>query len=516
MSLFINYDFNTGSEINTPDGKKIINTVPQYNNPEYYATNYGGLVGSSGVNNWPNAILLNSSSSQYIQLPQFETTNNGLTFACWFQSNNNGTWARIFDFGNGANSDNIILYINSGYIGFSVYKVNNKYQIDNVIPNMNDNAWNHIAWTLSPTNGWTIYLNGTLFINYSDGYYPNAGFRNNNYIGKSNWVDPYFNGGIQDFRIYNSVLADTDISTIYNKYHNVSSSIVFNDLYNEIYCNINSPAYRNGYKTLTNKAFNDDLNTLNTITTTSETNCLDNCYINPYCTSYKYNTNSQQNNCTLYDGFPSNTVDATGSNSGYTITKFGYPFTSLNDKQKSHVKKYCIKKYLGNTYPDTKNKLNDPNFLNISDNGNKTVIDIGAQNLYDKYNAVGINSMITVNNSTYTPTDPRSSTDSTLLSTNDSIIDNYGTIYKRYSDNITTIANNNRQATPTQNDISYLNNTVSPKNNTYYSQYSGSIDSKKTQILEPFENNINYNKIFIVLIIIFFIFLVLYILYKNK
>ena len=49
-------------------------------------------------------------------------------------------------------------------------------------------------------------------------YYPTTTVtRSNCYIGKSNWVaDGYYNGAIDDFRIYNTVLTAAQISTIYS------------------------------------------------------------------------------------------------------------------------------------------------------------------------------------------------------------------------------------------------------------------------------------------------------------
>src|SRR5207247_7993626 len=34
----------------------------------------------------------------------------------------------------------------------------------------------------------------------------------NNWLGRSNWPDPFFNGSILEFRIYNTVLADLEIA----------------------------------------------------------------------------------------------------------------------------------------------------------------------------------------------------------------------------------------------------------------------------------------------------------------
>ena len=37
----------------------------------------------------------------------------------------------------------------------------------------------------------------------------------NNWLGRSQWNDPYFNGQFEEFRIYNGALTDLDIATSY-------------------------------------------------------------------------------------------------------------------------------------------------------------------------------------------------------------------------------------------------------------------------------------------------------------
>ena len=163
--------------------------------------------------------LFNVSEQQYITVPSFTTPNNGMSFSFWFRSNNNGTWARIFDFGNGAASDNIIAFINNNEFGLSVYAGNTPGQNSqfNAIPNVNGNVWIHIVWTLDPSGVWNLYLNGNLYNIYSNVYYPISTSRNMNYIGRSNWsVDPYFNGNIADFRVFNGVLSASSVTNIYN------------------------------------------------------------------------------------------------------------------------------------------------------------------------------------------------------------------------------------------------------------------------------------------------------------
>ena len=169
-------------------------------------------------------LKLNSISSQYVTCPSFTTDKNGLTFSFWFRSNGSGTWGRVFDFGNDAGSDNIITFINNNNIGFSVYNNTQKGDMVNIINSINDNVWRHVVWTLTnsgtPGNSdhvWKIYLNGTLTSTQTNVRYPSNISRTKNYFGKSNWSgDSYFNGGIVDFRMYNRVISDQEISDIYN------------------------------------------------------------------------------------------------------------------------------------------------------------------------------------------------------------------------------------------------------------------------------------------------------------
>jgi hypothetical protein len=80
---------------------------------------------------------------------------------------------------------------------------------------LNDNVWRHMAWTMATDGTWKLYINGQM-TNMEVEKYPNNVLRYFNYIGKSNWsADPYFNGGIDDFRMYKSVLSDSEIHALY-------------------------------------------------------------------------------------------------------------------------------------------------------------------------------------------------------------------------------------------------------------------------------------------------------------
>jgi hypothetical protein len=174
-------------------------------------------LGRAAPNNL-KCIWIHENNQAYIQLNARSTTNNGLSFATWVLCECGGrTWARVFDFGNGAANDNILIGVYNNAITIWVFKNGGQYnQFYDVIPNIGNKGWFHIAWTLNPNGQWKIYLNGSLYKEYNNQFYPAAIERKNMYIGKSNWNDPYFTGYIADFRIYDSVLSEGDVKNIFN------------------------------------------------------------------------------------------------------------------------------------------------------------------------------------------------------------------------------------------------------------------------------------------------------------
>jgi hypothetical protein len=281
------------------------------------------------------------------------------------------------------------------------------YQYPNVISNINNNKWYHVAWTINTSGLWSIYLNGNLVNTFSE-QYPRQIFRNLNYIGKSNWdSNPYFNGNIGDFRVYNSVLSNTDVSNIYStslksssipeKNINILSS-GFNDLYTQIYCNLYPTT--NGYSRCQDCNFESmtPYNKTPNNTANSETECLNNCYSDSVCTSYSYDKSSKI--CNKYNTFPERINVNTGTNSGYSLTKYTYPYTSLPEDKQKNVKQKCISQFLDNSYTnqniDTRscNTITDvavPHVVNVPSNGGflQQVVNFGENVINDVTNAVG-------------------------------------------------------------------------------------------------------------------------------
>ena len=178
------------------------------------------------------SLTLDASKQQYLKMNSnspvvtnsFISNNDGMSFACWIltsnPSNNTNTNSRIFDFGSELESqDNIMMYINnSNSIGCTVYSNTNKSSIEHT--NTVNNYWHHVIFTMTyapdKNSTWTIYLDGIAVQRTLGNYYPRQVARENSCLGKSsNSNSFYFNGKIDDFRIYQRVMTDYHISQVF-------------------------------------------------------------------------------------------------------------------------------------------------------------------------------------------------------------------------------------------------------------------------------------------------------------
>jgi len=101
-------------------------------------------------------------------------------------------------------------------MGISVFDgptYGNVYDINPTI--VTDNIWRHITWTINPNGTSLFYINGIL-VNTFNCRYPPSVNRNINFFGTTNFGVPTFKGGIDDFRIYNGILSQTEITSLYN------------------------------------------------------------------------------------------------------------------------------------------------------------------------------------------------------------------------------------------------------------------------------------------------------------
>jgi hypothetical protein len=180
------------------------------------ATLYGSptfVTGKSG-----NAVNL-SGSSQYVGMPSGIVSGlNNFTVATWVKITTLSTWSRIFDFGTGTTVNMFLTPQSGSGVRFAITtNGNGSEQRINGTAALSTGTWVHVAVTLSGNTG-TLYVNGAVVgTNTNMTLRPSSlGTTGNNYIGRSQYADPYLNGQIDNFRIYNRALSASEISSLYS------------------------------------------------------------------------------------------------------------------------------------------------------------------------------------------------------------------------------------------------------------------------------------------------------------
>jgi hypothetical protein len=178
------------------------------------ATNFGTPGYDDGL--FERALRLDGTDD-YVKLRT--TVVNGLTDVTiavrvfWDGGNN---WQRIFDFGNNTTQYMVLTPKSAANtLRFTITVTGNAAGSEQFLeaPPLPVGEWSHVAVTLSGDTG-TLYVNGavadtgTIVLDPAD-FSPSL-----NYIGKSQWPDPYFKGLVDDFRIYNRSLNTSEVSAL--------------------------------------------------------------------------------------------------------------------------------------------------------------------------------------------------------------------------------------------------------------------------------------------------------------
>jgi hypothetical protein len=343
---YVSYNKNTNSydtfsNINTTSIPKITNghglcCVDSSDKCTIYAFS------SATIKMYYNDLSYNTTSTNFCMIKPPTINTSGLTIACWFRSNYNSNNTRIFDFAtaNTATSDNIRLFINNNALTFSIYKTSTDNSF-NITGNINDNSWNHIAITMSYSSGTTstitAYINGSVANTFTGKPYPTITTRAYCYLGKSNTsTDPPFFGNIDDFRIYNSVLIQADITTLYN-----NTNVKNNYINSTVYLLYTTPVESNSTP-ITYYYWNDPYAITQAINNSANPYNFYYTYNNPYIT----NTNSISS---LIGDFDAN-LNVTSS-SNYVSNWVSVNDTSVSASQSTQSIQPVITQNFINSYP---------------------------------------------------------------------------------------------------------------------------------------------------------------------
>jgi len=166
---------------------------------------------ATNVYNGQPAVRFNGSS-QFLQIPSIsDNYSPGMTVFAVFNPTADASWERIYDFGNGAGVNNLILarYSTSYQLDFQTYHLGYS-QWDNGYSDMVDSDLQEYTVVNDPSTMVSMYRNGNPTVTYGGSPTDNA-TRTSNFIGKSNWSqDALFQGDIEELIIYNRPLTSTE------------------------------------------------------------------------------------------------------------------------------------------------------------------------------------------------------------------------------------------------------------------------------------------------------------------
>ncbi|MFO1497968.1 MAG: LamG-like jellyroll fold domain-containing protein [Verrucomicrobiota bacterium] len=184
----------------------------------------GTLMGAAALTGDGKVTL--DGNDAYVDLPNgiiSELTN--ATFEAWVTVNELGTWARIFDFGNnsagedaqGTGSTYLFLtpIANNGFVRFAstISSGGGETPVLNGTAPLPVGTEAHVAVAYNASGRVAkLYVNGALVATGTASIALRAIQDINNWLGRSNWPDPFFNGLINEFRIYEGALTDFQVA----------------------------------------------------------------------------------------------------------------------------------------------------------------------------------------------------------------------------------------------------------------------------------------------------------------
>ncbi|MGF6854041.1 LamG-like jellyroll fold domain-containing protein [Paraburkholderia sp. CI3] len=177
----------------------------------------GGVTHVAGKSG--NAVSLDGASG-YVSLPDDVVADvSDFSAAVWVNWNGGASWQRVFDFGSGTGRY-MFLSPKAGGVNVMRFAIttngnHGEYHLDGTAA-LPTGQWTHVAVTLSGST-LTLYVNGAAVKSLSN--VPFAPWRigptAQNWVGRSQFqADPYFNGLVDEFRIYRGALSASQIAAL--------------------------------------------------------------------------------------------------------------------------------------------------------------------------------------------------------------------------------------------------------------------------------------------------------------
>lgn len=174
---------------------------------------------TSGLNG-SGQVVLSGGTSNYVQMPPDLLTNYGaVTFEMWATVTATANWIRFLDFGSGTIRD-LFFTPNAGNattvrgaITINGNAAGAEQQVNGVFPGAG--AEHQYVWVIAGASQTSrLYIDGSLAnVNTNTIVTPeDVGPTSNDWLGRSQYADPYLNGSISELRIYNGELSPLQIA----------------------------------------------------------------------------------------------------------------------------------------------------------------------------------------------------------------------------------------------------------------------------------------------------------------
>ena len=163
-----------------------------------------------------NADHATDPNGQFLQIYPGVVDYEDITVTAWLHMNSYLGWSRLFDFG--INGDTTMFFTPDNGSGSAFFTIRKQGVDGDSIGTqwLSTGQWYHVAITLTGNNG-RLYLNGERVggINTGMTVNPIDLGATINYIGKSFYPDPEFDGFIDELKIYNYALSTNDVAQQY-------------------------------------------------------------------------------------------------------------------------------------------------------------------------------------------------------------------------------------------------------------------------------------------------------------
>ncbi|HZR16120.1 MAG TPA: LamG-like jellyroll fold domain-containing protein [Verrucomicrobiae bacterium] len=210
-------------------------------------------------------------TSGFVYLPDDIISNyTSVSFEVWTTPNSNPTWARLFDFGdnqggpgtggNGTYFTYICFVDGNNSLRGDILGLTGESIIQGPTPAAGE--YHQIVFTVDATaKTGALYDNGVQ-VAFRTGFNitpQTVGHTFNDYIGRSQYADPYYNGSIDEFRIYNNALSPAQVEADFESGANTTTdspgalnSVRLNNPTNALLGAVITPSLLANYASLTN------------------------------------------------------------------------------------------------------------------------------------------------------------------------------------------------------------------------------------------------------------------------